>query len=65
MSTLIPRMTGTALSRNSGILASRGNPALYVRVASSGNMSSVLPSWKPWFDLGPVGHDLVPETFAN
>ena len=55
VSLLVPLMTGTALSQNPGILAS------YVLAASSGNMSLVLPGWKPWSDLGLIGHSLVPE----
>ena len=47
MSALVPLMTGTALSRNLGIPASRGNPALYVRDIGSGNMSPALPDQKP------------------
>ena len=62
VSLLVPLMTGTALSQNPGILASEGILASYVLVASSGNMSLVLPSWKPWSDLGLTGHSLVPET---
>ena len=38
----IPLMTGIVLSHNLGILASKGNPASYVQVDGSNNMSSVL-----------------------
>ena len=55
MSTSVPRMTGTALSRNPKILASRGNPTSYVQADANGNMSLVLPSWKPWSNHGPAG----------
>ena len=65
MSAPVPRMIGTALSRNPGILASGGNPTSYVQVVSSGNMSPVLLSWKPWSDLGPSHHGLVPETLEQ
>ena len=65
MSAFVPRMTGTALSRNPGILAFGGNPASYVRVVGNGNMSPVLPGWKPWFDLSPAGHGLIPETLEQ
>ena len=36
----IPLMIGTALSHNSGILASKGNPASYVQAVGSNNISS-------------------------
>ena len=62
MSAPIPRMTGTALSRNFGIPAFGGNPASYVRAVGNGNMSPALPGWKPSSDLGLDGHDLVPKT---
>ena len=58
---LVPRMTGIALSRNPGILASGGNPASYVQAVGSGNMPPVLPGWKPWSDLGLDGQGLIPE----
>ena len=59
MSTPVPQLTGTALSRNPGILASGGNPASYVRAAGSGNMSPILPGWKTWYDLGLASQGLV------
>ena len=62
MSAPIPRMTGNALSRNPRILAFGGNHASYVRPAGSGNMSPVLPGWKPWSNLGLAGQGLIPET---
>ena len=65
MSVPVPQMTGTALSQNPGILAFKGNPASYVRAVGSGNMSPVLPGWKPWSDLSPAGHDLIPETLEQ
>ena len=36
----VPLMTGTALSHNFGILASKCNPASYVQADGSGSMSS-------------------------
>ena len=42
MSIHIPLMTGTMVSHNSGILASKGNPASCVQADGSSNMSSVL-----------------------
>ena len=65
MSALVPRMTRTALSRNPRILASMGNPSSYVRAVGSGNMSPVLPNWKPWPNLGPDGRGLVLETLEQ
>ena len=65
MFALVLRMTGTALSRNLGILASMGNPASYVQAAGSGNMSPVLPGKKPWSGLGHAGHDLIPKTLEQ
>ena len=65
MSAPVPYMTGTALSRNPWILASGGNPASYVRAVGSGNLSPVLSGWKPWSDLSPIGHGLVPETLEH
>ena len=47
MSTPVPLMTGTAVSRISRILASVGNLVSHVRVDGNGNMSSVLTNWKP------------------
>ena len=38
----VPLMTGTVPSQNPRILASKGNPASYVQVDGSNNMSSVL-----------------------
>ena len=35
----VPLMTGTMVSHNSGIPASRGNPALCVQAGGNGNMS--------------------------
>ena len=61
MSTLVPLMTGTALSQNPGILASEGNPASHVRADGRNNMSSVLTDQKPWSGLGPDSRSLVPE----
>ena len=65
MSALIPWLTGTALSRNPGILAFGGNPASYVRVVSNENMSPVLLGWKHWYDLGPTSQGLVPKTLEQ
>ena len=65
MSVPVPQMTRTALSQNPGILAYGGNPASYVRAVGSGNMSLVLPGWKPWSNLGPDGHSLVLETLEQ
>ena len=42
MSVHIPLMTGTAVSHNSRILASEGNPSSCVQADGSSNMSSVL-----------------------
>ena len=62
MSVPIPRMTETALSRNPGILAFEVHLASYVWAAGSGNMSPILPTWKPWSDLGLACQGLVPKT---
>ena len=43
----IPLIIGTALSQNSRILTSKGNPASYVQADGRNNMSSVLANWKP------------------
>ena len=43
----VPQLTGDAPSPNIGIPASKGNPSSYVRVAGSGNITSVLPVWQP------------------
>ena len=53
MSTPIPLMTGTVLSRNTWILVSGGNPATYVQADGKNNKSSVPPDWEPWPDLSP------------
>ena len=45
MSAPVPLITRTALSRNPGILASRGNPASYVKVDGRNNKSSVSSDW--------------------
>ena len=42
VSTPVPLMIGTALSHNSGILASESNPASYVKDDDSNNISSAL-----------------------
>ena len=63
MSTPVPLITGTKLSRNLGILASRGNPASYVPADDRSNKSSVLPDREPWLDLSPDGRSS--ETLAN
>ena len=63
MSAPVPLMTGTALSRNPGILAFGGNTASYVKANGRNNKSSVPPDWEPWFDLGPDGRGS--KTFAN
>ena len=63
MFALIPLMTGTALSRNPGILASGGNPASYVQADGRNKKSSVPPDWEPWSDLGPNGRGS--ETLTN
>ena len=65
MSAPVPQMTRTTLSRNPGILASRGNPTSYVQVDGRSNMSSVLTDWKPWPDLSPDNHRSAPEILAN
>ena len=65
MPALILRMIGTELSRNPGILASRGNPASYVQAAGSGNMSPVLPGKKPWSDLSHAGHNRIIKTLEQ
>ena len=63
MSAPVPMMIGTALSRNPGIPASRGNPASYVYADDRNNKSSVPPDWEPWLDLGPDGRGS--ETLTN
>ena len=63
MSSPVPLMTRTALSRNPGIPASGGNPASYVQADGRNNTSSVLPNWEPWPDLNPDGRG--PGTLAN
>ena len=40
MSAHVPLTTGAVVSHNSGIPASEGNPASYVQVDGSNNMSS-------------------------
>ena len=65
MSAPIPLMIGTALSRNPGILASKGNPASYGQADGRNNKSSVPPDWKPWPDLGLDSCGLVPKTFEK
>ena len=40
VSMLVPLMTRTSLSHNSGIPASEGNPSSYVQAASNNNISS-------------------------
>ena len=47
MSAPVPLMSGTALSRNLRILASRGNPASYVQANDINNKSLVPPDWEP------------------
>ena len=37
----VPLMTGVVVSHNSGIPVSEGNPASYVQVDGSNNMSSI------------------------
>ena len=44
MSECVPLMTWTEVSHDSGILASVGNPVLYVEADGNDNMSSVLTS---------------------
>ena len=65
MFVLVPLMIETALSRNPGIPTFGDNLASYVRVVGNGNMSPILPDWKPWLDLGPDSRDPVPETHVN
>ena len=48
----IPLMTGIAPSQYPKILASEGNPALYVQADGRNNISSVLIGKKPWSGLG-------------
>ena len=38
----VPLMTGTVVSHNSGILASKGNPFSSVQVGGTGNIHSAL-----------------------
>ena len=40
-------LTGTALSRNPGILVSGGNPSSYVRAVGNGRTPSAHPDWQP------------------
>ena len=47
VSTPIPLMTGTEVSRILGIPTSTGNLISHVRADGNGNMSSVLTNWKP------------------
>ena len=47
VSSSIPPLTGTALSRNPGIPVSGGNPSSYVRVAGNGSTPSAQPDWQP------------------
>ena len=42
MSECVPLMTGTEVSHDFGILASVGNPVLYVQADGNDNMSSIL-----------------------
>ena len=65
MSAPVPRMTGTALSRNPRIPGSVGNPTSYLQAGGRNNTSLVLPDWKPWPDLSPDGRGPVPETLGN
>ena len=65
MLALVPQMTGTALSRNPGILTSEANPSSYVWAVGSGNMSLILPDLKPWPNLSPDSHGLVLETLEQ
>ena len=43
----VPLMTGTEVSRITGILTSEGNAASHVRADGNGNMLAVLTDWKP------------------
>ena len=43
VSSPVPQLTGTALSRNPGILVSGGNPSSYVRAAGNGSTPSARP----------------------
>ena len=74
MSTPVPLMTGTTLSRDPKIPASGGNPTSYVQVDGKSNKSFVPPDgksyklfvlhdWEPWPDLGPAGRGS--EIFLN
>ena len=47
VSSPIPPLTGTALSRNPGITVSGGNPSSYVQAAGNCSTPSAHPDWQP------------------
>ena len=61
MSTPVPLITRTKVSRILGILASTGNLVSHVRADGSNNMSSALFSYKARLGLGLDNHGPVPE----
>ena len=69
MSSPVLPLTGTELSQNPGIPVFGGNPSSYVRVAGSGNITSVLPIWKPYLVSLIIGtevsHDLGIPAFVD
>ena len=47
VSSPVPPLTGTALSRNLGIPVSWGNPSSYIRAAGNSSTPSAQPDWQP------------------
>ena len=47
VSSPVPPLTGTVLSRNPGIPVSGGNPFSYVQAVGNGSTSSAHPDWQP------------------
>ena len=61
----VPLMTGSALPRNPGILASGGNPVSYVQAVGRNNISLALPDQMPHLGLCPDNLSPVPEILAK
>ena len=65
VSTPVPLMTGSEVSRIPRIPASAGNPTSHVQADGTGNMSVVLSDWKPWSGLGLGNRGPVPEILVG
>ena len=65
VSTFVPLITGTEVSRIKWIPSSAGNLISHVQADGNGNMSSVPTDWKPWSGLALDSHGPIPEILVG